>query len=103
MNGRVEAAASAMWEQRPMRRDNEGAPVPFSEMRESYYRPRYIGQADVALAAADAVMFSDEAVERAAKAVSKDFPWHSNYNLDVVQHHVRAIVAELRGGANGNH
>ncbi|MFJ4288023.1 hypothetical protein ACIPY0_20470 [Paenarthrobacter nicotinovorans] len=87
MSARVEAAAGAMWEQRPMRRDSNGAPVPFEDIRETYYRPRYMGQAEVALSAADSVMFSEAAIERAAEA--------SGHKASVV----RAVVAALREGA----
>lgn len=56
-------------------------------------------QAQAGLAAADAVMFADETIERAAKAVSSDFPWYSNYSPAIVQAHVRAVVAALKGDA----
>lgn len=55
--------------------------------------------ANAALAAADAVMFSDEAVERAAASVSKDFPWYGNYSPTIVQNHVREVIAALKGDA----
>lgn len=59
-----------------------------------------------ALAAADAVMFSDENIERAAKAAYEaqmeegDTPWHgfggSSY-LDYFRDQARAVVAALKG------
>ena len=52
---RVEAAAAAMWEQRPMMRTEDGAPRPWDEVPARSYGARYRGQAQVALAAADAV------------------------------------------------
>lgn len=52
---RIEAAAAAMWEQRPMMRTAEGSPLPWAEVPAWSYGARYRGQARVALAAADAV------------------------------------------------
>lgn len=52
---RIEAAAAAMWEQRPMMRTDDGAPRPWDEVPARSYGARYRGQAQVALAAADAV------------------------------------------------
>ena len=51
---RTEAAAAAMWEQRPMLRTADGAPRPWAEVPRWSYGARYRGQAQVALAAADA-------------------------------------------------
>jgi hypothetical protein len=79
MSARVEAAAKAYFE-------NAG---------DCTYRDAF----RLTLAAADAVMFSEAAIERAAKAVAGDFPWHNNYSPEVVQAHVRAVVAALREGA----
>jgi hypothetical protein len=56
----VEAAAAAMWERRPMTRLEDGSPKPFSEVRTSYYRSRYIGQARAALEAAAPHMEPDD-------------------------------------------
>lgn len=52
---RTESAAAAMWEQRPMMRTADGAPRPWAEVPGWSYGARYRGQAEVALAAADAV------------------------------------------------
>lgn len=52
---RIEAAAAAMWEQRPMMRTADGAPRPWAEVPAWSYGARYREQARVALAAADAV------------------------------------------------
>ena len=55
LDPRVEAAAAAMWEQRPMMRTQDGAPRPWDEVPGRSYGARYRGKAQVALAAADAV------------------------------------------------
>ena len=52
---RVEAAAAALWEQRPMMRTTDGAPRPWAEVPAWSYGARYRDQARVALVAADAV------------------------------------------------
>ena len=52
---RVEAAAAAMWEQRPMMRTADGAPRPWADIPAWSYGARYRGQARAALAAADTV------------------------------------------------
>lgn len=53
---RVEAAAAAMWHQRPMMRLDDGSPRPWEEVAGwRSYGARYRGQARVALEAADAI------------------------------------------------
>lgn len=52
---RVEAAAAALWEHRPMMRTADGSPRPWDEVPAWSYGARYRSQAQVALAAADAV------------------------------------------------
>jgi len=47
----AEAAATAMWEQRPMQRTDSGSPLPFGEAK-ACLRTRYTEQARAALAAA---------------------------------------------------
>ena len=54
----VEAAASGMWEERPMQRTTDGAPLPFAEAK-NYQRIRYIAQARAALDAAAQHMLRD--------------------------------------------
>lgn len=53
----VEAAAAAMWFQRPMRRDPEGAPIPFAETAD-YQKIRYRGMAKVAVDAAGPIIYT---------------------------------------------
>lgn len=103
MNERVEAAASAMWDQRPMIRLEDGSPKPFSQVRTQYpYRDRYTRQAEVALAAADAVMLSDEAIVGCFEVVD-DFT--ETFFGDFVAesdkaNFVRAVLAALKGAGD---
>lgn len=56
LDPRVEAAAAAMWWQRPMIRLDDGSPLPWADLTEGGpYAKRYRAQAAVALAAADGV------------------------------------------------
>jgi hypothetical protein len=51
--GAVEAAAQAIWDQRPMMRLDGGAPMPFESLRgDGPYHDRYMGLARAALSAA---------------------------------------------------
>lgn len=81
---RIEAAAAAMWEQRPMTRTEDGSPRPWDEVPGRLYAARYRGQAQAALAAADAVdplRNPDEAlVEKVATALARADGWKSLTN-----------------------
>lgn len=60
-----------------------------------------LGEAAVALAAADAVMFSDEAIERAARALNTEHApaWEilPDWVKDSWREQVRTVVAALKG------
>lgn len=98
MSARLEAAAKAIWDiDRP-----ETCKI-YEECREGTKRALR-REATAALSAADAVMFSDAAIERAARAVhdlgavpkweERDEEIRELYREDV-----RAVVAALRAGA----
>lgn len=79
-DARVEAAAAAMWAQRPMLRTADGAPRPWAEVPGRTYGARYRGQAEVALAAADAatpILSKDVQVEKIATVLSQADGWLS--------------------------
>lgn len=64
------------------------------------------GLADAALTAGDKVMFSDEAIERAAEALcvsigKVDGLWwmHSDKTKDAYRTHARAVIAALKDGS----
>ena len=101
MNERVEAAAKAAHVSKLTGVQWDGMP--------KWKRMDRINEARAALAAADAVMFSQQAVERAAKAAYEstmedgDTPWEhfggSSY-LDYYRAHARAVIAALKGAGD---
>ena len=90
MNGRIEAAAKAL----------EGL---LGYLQTSAVRYDWTRTASEALAAADAVMFSDEVVDRLAEAIAEGVqPLTKWADLDptaqdVYRQHVRAIIHVLKG------
>jgi hypothetical protein len=100
MSERLEAGTKALWV-----RNHD---LPFEAMQEGHKRP-YRREAEAVLAAADEVTFSEEAVERAARAL-----WiHNGLNGDdwiysppederkvFFTSNARAVIASLRGEAN---
>ena len=103
MSERIEATARALYEH------NESESVEAGAAFISMPTDEYDCCAKAALAAADAVMFSDEAVERAAKAMFPTY-WEAEFyhehavnlgrQMEESQRecidHVRAVIAALR-------
>lgn len=102
MSARLEAAAKAMF-------DTRDDPYDMDEWEEidSTEREPYTCQAAAALSAADAVMFSDAAIERAARAEYEadscpgDPTWEEleSYVRDNYHRGIRVIIASLKEGA----
>ena len=99
---RIEAAAKAQFE-----RDMSPIELTWGDGSDDL-REWYMAGVMAALAAADAVMFSEEAIERAAKTLmvrlGKPFsidPWDETTEAarDEWKNDIRAVVAALRGGA----
>lgn len=89
---RIEAAAKAIFDVR----DDEFDMDEWEDL-DTTEREQPACQARAALAAADAVMFSEEAIER-AKAALRD-EWITGRRAMSYEETVRAVVDVLRGGA----
>lgn len=96
MNARIEAAAKVI-NQRSVK------PMDWDDPRMRSYRFNREYDAKLILAAADAVMFSDEAIERAAKALNAEHApaWEilPDWVKEDWRKQVRTVVAALKGEA----
>lgn len=98
MDKRIEAAAKAIC--------NLDADYNWDSIdKESIVAQLYYGSADASLKASDSVMFSDEAVERAAKALhdlgatAKTWDERDEDLKDLYREDARAVIAALRSEA----
>ena len=96
----MEAAANAISESSGMRFDGFWSRIEDLEPEDREYA---LAEASAALAAADAVMFSDEAVERAARESwnaiadgAEEFDQLTRYERDIHTATVRAVIAALK-------
>lgn len=76
---RVEAAAAAMWEARPLQRTTTGAPLPFASAIKTY-RDRYKGLARIALYAA--AQYDDPQAPGIDETTLADRPLTASWSYD---------------------